>query len=346
LLVEDNTMNQQLAVELLESKHAEVHVAQNGREAIDRLVLHPPDHYSVVLMDLQMPVMDGYEATRILRMDSRFVSLPIIALSAHAMADERERCQVLGMNGHLSKPIDPERLYEVLGGLRSGPSAARPGPTMPDLETRQPERAPMPSVPGLDWIAGLRHTDGKEKLYVRLLRRFANDYSKFGTEMTSLLQLGEFEELAGRIHTLKGLAATLGALEVEQAAAALERAIQTRDGAAAREALSATADLLGVLIGGIEGSLGAAPGSGTQSGTPEAHSSLTLWLPRFCELLSQADVEACQIWEARQSSIGDQLPREIVIAVSDALSSFEFDAALRLITETSAERIGSSTALQ
>ena len=114
LLVEDNPINQQLAVELMESRRVKVDVANNGQEAIERINAHRPTYYSVVLMDLQMPVMDGYEATRLLRLDSRYVKLPIVAMTAHAMADERERCLVLGMNGHVSKPIDPEMLYATL----------------------------------------------------------------------------------------------------------------------------------------------------------------------------------------------------------------------------------------
>ena len=114
LLVEDNPINQQLAVELMESRRVNVDVANNGQEAIERINAHAPTYFSVVLMDLQMPVMDGYEATRLLRLDSRYVKLPIVAMTAHAMADERERCLVLGMNGHVSKPIDPEMLYATL----------------------------------------------------------------------------------------------------------------------------------------------------------------------------------------------------------------------------------------
>ena len=91
-----------------------VTVANNGQEAIECIHAHRPTYFSVVLMDLQMPVMDGYEATRLLRLDSRYVKLPIIAMTAHAMADERERCLVLGMNGHVSKPIEPELLYATL----------------------------------------------------------------------------------------------------------------------------------------------------------------------------------------------------------------------------------------
>ena len=153
LLVEDNPINQQLAVELMESRGVIVVVANNGQEAIERINAHRPTYFSVVLMDLQMPVMDGYEATRLLRLDSRYVKLPIVAMTAHAMADERERCLVLGMNGHVSKPIDPEMLYATLAEYKVHAPAMRPGPTT--APAGRPEAASVADDPGLPEIVGL-----------------------------------------------------------------------------------------------------------------------------------------------------------------------------------------------
>jgi signal transduction histidine kinase/DNA-binding response OmpR family regulator/HPt (histidine-containing phosphotransfer) domain-containing protein len=116
LLVEDNEINQQIAVELLESAGATVKVANNGREAIETLSQGPqPVPFDMVLMDLQMPEMDGYQATAKLRADPRFASLPIIAMTAHATIEERQRCLGAGMNDHISKPIDPAMLFSTVG---------------------------------------------------------------------------------------------------------------------------------------------------------------------------------------------------------------------------------------
>lgn len=114
LLVEDNTVNQMLARKLMEAKGVQVDVVGDGQQALDRLDERGPFHYQVVLMDLQMPVMDGYTAVQRLRAQSRFVGLPIVAMTAHAMAEDVERCAALGMNEHLTKPIQPQRLYETL----------------------------------------------------------------------------------------------------------------------------------------------------------------------------------------------------------------------------------------
>ncbi|HMF99899.1 MAG TPA: response regulator, partial [Gemmatimonadaceae bacterium] len=116
LLTEDNDINQQIAIELLEGTGATVTVANNGREAVEILSNGPqPPQFDVVLMDLQMPEMDGYQATAKLRSDARFASLPIIAMTAHATIEERQRCLASGMNDHISKPIDPSALFETVG---------------------------------------------------------------------------------------------------------------------------------------------------------------------------------------------------------------------------------------
>ena len=112
LLTEDNDINQQIAVELLEGAGAKVDVANNGREAVDKLFRAARSRrFDAVLMDLQMPEMDGYQATAKIRSDARFATLPIIAMTAHATVEERERCLAAGMNDHVSKPIDPDNLF-------------------------------------------------------------------------------------------------------------------------------------------------------------------------------------------------------------------------------------------
>ncbi len=116
LLTEDNEINQQIAIELLEGAGATVTVANNGREAVDILSKDPqPPPFDIVLMDLQMPVMDGYQATARLRADARLANLPIIAMTAHATMEEKQRCLAAGMNDHISKPIDPANLFETVG---------------------------------------------------------------------------------------------------------------------------------------------------------------------------------------------------------------------------------------
>ena len=344
LLVEDNAMNQQLAVELMQSKHAEVDVANNGQEAIAHLQSHPAAYYSVVLMDLQMPVMDGYEATRLLRLDSRFVDLPVIALSAHAMADERERCQVLGMNGHLSKPIDPDILYATLAQFSGRSAAMRPGP-----KTSLPVRGPaeksvasenLPKIVGLDIRVGLHHTDGKVSLYSQLLRRFARDYSNFGTTIKTLLAAGDWDQAMREAHTLKGLAGSLGAKEVQPRAAALEKAVRIHDVVEAQSQLTSTAEHLATLVVALRAHFDRECDDSPLTEEPSEHATdLAEWLGEFRELLRQGDVEAKALWDARRGRIGDRLPEQVVDRITTSLENFEFDAALRVVSDVSVDNV-------
>ena len=141
LLAEDNEINQQIAVELLEGAGATVKVANNGREAVEILSSGPqPPPFDVVLMDLQMPEMDGYQATAKLRSDARFATLPIIAMTAHATIEERQRCLAAGMNDHISKPIDPDNLFETVGAILQAAGDRRARRCEPSAAARAPTR--------------------------------------------------------------------------------------------------------------------------------------------------------------------------------------------------------------
>ena len=337
LLVEDNPINQQLAVELLESRQAQVQVADNGQEALERIRAHPPGFYSVVLMDLQMPVMDGYEATRILRMDARHVTLPIVAVSAHAMADERERCLVLGMNAHISKPFEPELLYETLARYREGNASVRPGPTMPvPARTGAGTEAPtLPAIDGLDLHSGMKHADHRHGLYVQLLQRFAQDYRGFAGSAQALLAGSEWTDLTRAAHSLKGVAASLGASAIALAAAQLETAARAADGEAARIALAPLSAHLAPLVEALGHHFAAtvAPAGDRSVQVPAAP-----WLERFRALLRQADVEAAELWQAHRSEIETRWPAELMQRVDSALRDFEFDRALRWLDDAPNQR--------
>lgn len=114
LLVEDNPINQQVARGILERKDIKVTIANNGKEAVDLLESSPSDRFDLILMDMEMPLMDGYEATRVLRSKNQFSNIPIVALTAYAMPEDRARCLSAGMNDHVPKPVKPDLLYETI----------------------------------------------------------------------------------------------------------------------------------------------------------------------------------------------------------------------------------------
>jgi signal transduction histidine kinase/CheY-like chemotaxis protein/CHASE3 domain sensor protein len=236
LLAEDNEINQQIAVELLEGAGATVTVANNGREAVEILTTGPqPPPFDSVLMDLQMPEMDGYQATAKLRADPRLASLPIVAMTAHATIEERQRCLAAGMNDHVAKPIDPASLLDTVGRFYEATMRPRePGQPVPRAV---PEDVPpndstrLPVVAGLDTQSGLSRVGGNIGLYLKLLGQFVEQQARIVELIGNALKSGD-DALAERLaHTLKGVAGNIGATPVQSAAGVLEKLIRNRAGA-------------------------------------------------------------------------------------------------------------------
>ena len=235
LLVEDNAINQQIAVELLEGVGASVAVANNGRDAVDILTTgQQPPPFDVVLMDLQMPVMDGYQATAKLRADPGLTSLPIVAMTAHATLEERQRCLSAGMNDHIAKPIDPASLYHTVERFYA-PVERPAAPTKPSSHAAAQDSTPgdspgLPVVANLDTTNGLARVGGNRRLYLKLLREFVEQQGPAVEQIGDALSRGD-RALAERLaHTLKGLSGSVGAEPVQSAAAVLEKAIRTSAG--------------------------------------------------------------------------------------------------------------------
>jgi len=224
LLVEDNLMNQQVAMEILKEASLVVDIANNGQEAVEAVT---GSDYDLVLMDVQMPVMGGYEATRKLREDGRYGSLPVIAMTAHAMQGAKEDCLEAGMNDYVSKPINPDQLFSVLTRwLRSH----RPDtgikakmltqPNGQDFESNLPKR-----LPGIELETGLKRLNRNEKLYKRLLLDFSEKYASFTVEIRKALQEKDTDTAERLAHTLKGVAGNLSIIGVYDLAQGLEEAI-------------------------------------------------------------------------------------------------------------------------
>jgi signal transduction histidine kinase/DNA-binding response OmpR family regulator/HPt (histidine-containing phosphotransfer) domain-containing protein len=312
LLVEDNAINQQIAVELLEGVGASVTVANNGREAVDVLTTGPqPPPFDVVLMDLQMPVMDGYQATARLRAEPRLASLPIIAMTAHATIEERQRCLAAGMNDHIAKPIDPASLYHTVERFYA-PAERSGGETPP----RQPatgedparsDPSDLPVVADLDTASGLTRVGGNRKLYLKLLREFAEQQEPVVEQIGDALSRGD-RALAERLaHTLKGLSGSIGAARVQSAAGVLEEAIRRSAGddevAGAGEQVSIA---LKPLVAGLRGALvsavpvAAAPAAAAPpANAAESKKAAT----ELLALLTETDPTASDFLAAHQSAL-------------------------------------------
>ena len=226
LLAEDNEINQQIAVELLQGVGAVVDVANNGREAVEKLMQSADSPaYDMVLMDVQMPEMDGYQATMKIRSDPRLAKLPVIAMTAHTTVEERQRCLDSGMNDHVAKPIDPTTLYETVGRYYLG----SPPQPVPAVSAKSDANIPtMPVVEGLNTEDGLRRVAGNTKLYLNLLRQFIDGQSDATQQIKDCLEKGDFATAERLAHSAKGVAGNIGTVTIHAAASELEKTIRLR----------------------------------------------------------------------------------------------------------------------
>eukprot|EP01037_Dinobryon_pediforme_P008745 gene8745-8836_t len=241
LLVDDNDLNQQVGAELLSGAGLVVDVAQNGQVALDMLAQAP---YDLVLMDMQMPVMDGLTATRHLRQNPSWAQLPVVAMTANAMSRDRDLCLEAGMNGHLAKPIDPDELFAALlqwiapratgadeadreGGDPQGQPAGAPSnsDTAPHSTAALPADDALRRIPGLDVTAGLRRVLDKRPAYEGLLRKFVAGQAGAVQATRTALADGLHDEAQRAMHTLKGTAGTIGATALAALAQRAEEAI-------------------------------------------------------------------------------------------------------------------------
>ncbi|MDM8553233.1 response regulator [Desulfococcaceae bacterium HSG7] len=228
LLVEDNAINQIVATELLEQAGMIVTIASDGREAVK--VVNQTPIFDLVFMDLEMPEMDGYEASQIIRRDGRFADMPIIAMTAHAMSGVRKKCLDAGMNDHLSKPIDPPELIAALvrwikpkiketPDLRNRVFPKNPISKRPISSNGLPQQ-----MPDLDIDTALKRLGGNRKLLKKLLVNFADDYSDITDTLRKALDKGDIEYIRRTAHTIKGVAGNIGADKLSEVAAELETA--------------------------------------------------------------------------------------------------------------------------
>ncbi|MBC9251421.1 hypothetical protein A9179_14210 [Pseudomonas alcaligenes] len=316
LLVEDNELNQQVASELLQAMGCRVEIANNGREALERLA---QQSYDLVFMDMQMPVLDGLGATRELRRNPRLAALPVVAMTANAMREDREACQAAGMNDFISKPFEPQTLHGVLqrwlGTQLQCPASAAMEPTL--------------QLEGVDVAAGLSRVLGNEALYRQLLGQFLVSQASLLERLDSALERGERSAAELLAHGCKGVAATLGANAVAGAAAALEQQLR-RD-----EPLVASQPLLQNLAGELLPLLQRL--RQLQEPVAEVAAAVdTLQLQAVCRqldaLLADYDAEALACFSEHAPLLRAAFPLQVA-RLDAALQAFDFDLARSCLDE-------------
>jgi PAS domain S-box-containing protein len=339
LVAEDNEINQQVAREILESAGLVVEIANNGREALEKT---RSNFYDAVLMDIQMPEMDGLQATAALRQDGRFVDLPIIAMTAHAMAGDREQSLQAGMNDHVNKPIDPDALFAVLlRWVRPGKPQAvsglrRPQPVLtPDRET---VGHGIEALPGIDRATGLRRVAGNETLYDKLLLDFCRDFADSLDQARAAVAEGKLTDAQRQVHTLKGVAGNIGAMELHRATEELESAMRLGDLDTVGTLLPEAERQLSVVIRGLEpvaqrarAARAEAEAAKTDAEGRVDRSAFESALRTLAELVSKNDPEADHALEHLRSVLKGARQKE-VDRIAQALDLFDFRSAAKAIT--------------
>ncbi|HIJ82794.1 MAG: signal transduction histidine kinase [Magnetococcales bacterium] len=332
LLAEDNDINQQVACELLKQVGIEVVIANNGQEAVD---LERRGSFDVILMDLQMPVMDGLTATRRIRQKKSAKVLPIIAMTANAMTSDREKCLVAGMNDHIAKPVIPDDLYSILAKwIRTKSGTISQADTLSPFGIDKGDISSIPVLPGINVAKGLRNVGGNKTLYQDILLKFAHNHVGVCKEMAQCLASGDLRKLEHLAHALKGISATLGALELAKLAEKIEKKSKTPENLEGLPTLlGTTATELAYIISVIETTL-MQPMiivvEGEFSGVDADPKELAPLFQKAVALLLAFDTEALKVVENISALSHGKDRQERLNTIKNALRYYDFETCLSL----------------
>ena len=347
LLVEDHLINQEVAREVLNAVGIHVEIANHGRDALRALEAQTFDG---VLMDLQMPEMDGYEATRRIRANPAYKDLPVLAMTAHAIAEERDNCLAVGMNDHIAKPIDPENLFASL--LKWLPPRTRPEATAgaqppvrreePAGEGAVPDAEGMGELVGIDVAAGLRRVQGNTALYRRILFGFKRDYADTVQEIQHALAQADRAAGVRLAHTIKGLSGNIAAMGLFERARDLEGALMAPEGGDVTALFLAFEEEMAQVmrtIGGLEERTVSEERAADSEAT-EATEAAASWSREEVEqgvatlrtYLDGYDSRAEEALERLNTMLPGPAFREILLRLSDCLDHFDFEGAKPLLS--------------
>ena len=352
LLVEDNPINQQVAAELLESAQISVTLANNGIEALKAVKDSPHSPpFDLILMDLQMPELDGYETAKRLRSDSSNNGMPIVAMTAHAMAQERQRCLDAGMNDHISKPIEVDKFFGTL--LRWIPAERMEDPLLHGSPNETGSSAPTPQdsplvpgaklsvaegalyLPGLETEKALSRLGNNERLYVKLLKQFLQYYSNTESQFYTAFDSGDLATAQRIAHTLKGLAGSIGAPELAGESAFLEASFATNDlestRSLAKTCFAGLAKVQALLRQAFESEIpeeSVVAGGNVTELSAEQQQQKKQILGSLIAYLKEDDAEASFYFSTHAGVLESLLEGELYVGLQGCISRFEFEEAL------------------
>ena len=327
LLVEDNEINQQVAQELLEKEGFIVTIAKDGQEGVDQVKAAA---YDVVLMDVQMPVMGGYEATEVIRKDPDFENLPILAMTANAMAVDKEDALRAGMNDHIAKPIEPKKLFSTLvqwvqPGERQLPEGFSKIKSTRE-ETEQTDELPA-ELPGIDVTIGLSRVGGNARLYRSILKKFSQNQSTGIDDIKAALEQGDMELAERLAHTIKGVSGNIGAMDLHGAARGLESEIKQEGINVAAVLLESVQSRLDQVLNSVA-MLQDSKGAETDSAAEMDPTIIKPLLEELKELLEDDDTDAVDVVEKLQAYLKGSEAGFALSKVEKCIGEYDFEEAL------------------
>ena len=352
LLAEDNPINQEVATELLRAVGLAVDLAGDGAQAV---ALARQRSYDLVLMDMQMPLMDGLAATRQLRALPAYAHTPILAMTANAFGDDRQACLDAGMNDHLAKPVEPELLYAMLSRwLPTRPRAAAPRPpavapmpvrALPAVEGRAGAAPDFSDIPGLTLSRALLYLPGRDQVFVRVLRQFVTHQADGVGAVAAALAAGDLANARGLLHSLRGACGAVGAVELMQLAQALEQRIEqlpaSTPGAEAAALLAGPLTQLKAtqqaLVAAILRRLPPEPSAAPPQPPPSAMAALAAALDELVQRLAAADFGAGLRLRALEPQLVAVFGPPAAAALMQPLDAHDYEAVLGALQPLRAE---------
>ncbi len=339
LLVEDNEINQLLAQEILQEVGFVVTIANDGSEAVSMV---RERKFDAVLMDVQMPVMDGHQATREIRKDKRFRDLPIIAMTAHAMTGDKEKSLEAGMNHHITKPINPHELFStLLVWIKPGQRIISDDiPSKIDQKIEQKDGRPLKDIPGIEVETGLARTLGNRTLYMNLLAKFHREFADVASQVKDALDNDDTEQAQHLIHTIKGVSGSIGANDLERAASELEAAVIRKEANKIEALIKSFNHALMILLDSISSIVEADSGKENKtSEAPEAETDILFeLLLKLKPYILNREAKPCK--ELMKEIIGYTWPDTYNQKVSDLnrhIMKYQFKNAQALISQIIAQ---------
>jgi len=331
LLVEDNEINQQVAQELLEQAKFVVEIANHGQQALDML---ESNSYDCVLMDIQMPVMDGYTATGKIREDRRFDKLPVLAMTANATVEDRERSLESGMNAHLNKPIDPKELYSSLLSWIEHKEREVPESVEELVEESDGDDTPL-LIPGIDTEAGISRMGGNAGSYRKLLLKFAGNQANAIEGIVSARSQADNEAAVRIAHTLKGVGGSIGAGELQRLGGELEQGLKESPEGDFETLLADTGAELERIVRAIGDTLGTDQASSNVASEP-LPADYAERLQLLASQLAEYDGEAGDTLDTLADDVGDPEIRAQLDKLRKLVGQYDYEGAQAIVEELQA----------